>query len=128
MKNHKNKIIKQYLKKVMDYTACSKGLKLFYVQEMKQQLDSYLSDQPDLTLEYLHKALGTPEQFAVKLSERDEYSAALKRARKKYKIWMCVGIIFIVLFVIAVAVIIRLAVLYGGNVIVSDDFLRGIVK
>lgn len=99
MRNHNDKIIKQYLKEVADNIVCGKGVKRFYMNEIKQILVSYSDNKSDLTLEDLHREFGSPEKFATNLSERDEYSDLLKKAKKKSNVWMCIGIAFIVLFV-----------------------------
>ncbi len=122
MRERNNKIIKQYLKEVADNIVCNKSVKRFYMNEIKQILGSYSDGKPELTLEDLHREFGSPEKFATDLSGRDEFSDLLKKAKKKSNVWMCIGIAFIVLFIVAVWFIVYILPNLGGTVNITNSF------
>lgn len=119
----KNKIVRQYLKEVKSNVVCETGSKGFIIRELQQGIVSFAEETPDLTLQDLYAEFGTPKEFALHLSDREDFPDLIKMAKKKAFLWRCLGIAGIVLAVVAFICAIIVINDFSGTVYVSDPIL-----
>lgn len=81
MKNNKNQIAMQYLKEISSVIVCPKGIKGFFMRELKQAFLSYAKEHNNITFEILCKEFGAPEKFTAGLVDEGTYANYLKKAK-----------------------------------------------
>lgn len=115
-----NSNIKQYLKEVSATLSCPKGVKSVFLRQLKSDILAFADNSTVITVDELYRQFGTPEEIAAGFFDRDDYSAMLKKAKRRANIWMCLSIVATVLFIVTVIMIIEMSTIYGGDVTVSN--------
>lgn len=115
-----NSNIKQYLKEVSAKLSCPKGVKSVFLRQLKSDILNCSETNTTISVDELYSQFGTPEEIAAGFFDRDDYSAMLKKAKKRAAIWMCISVILTVLLVIAVCLIFKICFDLGGTAAISD--------
>lgn len=95
--------------------VCRKGTKGFFLRELEQAISSYAEENETVTLDMLYQQFGAPERFAAHLADDKLHAELYKKAKKKARIWMWIGIGAVILAVIAIGLCIYIAHKFGGT-------------
>lgn len=117
-----NSNIKQYLKEVSAKLSYPKGVKSVFLRQLKGDILAFAENNTTITVDELYSHFGTPEEIAAGFFDRDDYSAMLKKAKRRGVIWMCVGIGTTVLLCTAIIMIIAMYGSMGGTVDVGNSY------
>ena len=105
MKTNRNnkRIIDSYLKQLKASLLCSASMKKAFINEVKQQITELENQMPVLTMEDLHRKIGSPEEIARGFESREDIEKLKIKARKytRTKIICCITL---VLAIVAIAV------------------------
>lgn len=105
MPKSKNAVVRQYLSEVSSVIVCRKGTKGFFLRELEQAISSYAEENETVTLDMLYQQFGAPERFAAHLADDKLHAELYKKAKKKARIGMWIGIGAVILAVIAIFVL-----------------------
>ena len=91
---------KQYLKEVAAALTCTRGVKAVFIRQLKSDVKDYVQSNPDATKEDLIRDFGSPEEISAGFFDRDDYSAMLKKAKKRATFWMVSCIVLVVVLIV----------------------------
>ncbi len=117
-----NSNIKQYLREVSAKLSCPKGVKSVFLRQLKGEILAFADNSTTITVDELYSQFGTPEEIAAGFFDRDDYSAMLKKAKRRAVIWMCASIILAILLIFATYMIVQMLSDLGGTVIVGNNY------
>ena len=115
-----NKIVKNYLKDVSKELNCSFSLKNTFLKATKEKILEYTNDKGSITTEDLYADFGKPNEVALHLFDKEEYSNLISKAKKRARLLCAVLTITIILLVVSFLFINHLLETYGGAVTVSN--------
>ncbi len=84
MKTNQNnqKIINLYLKQLKATLMCSSSMKMAFISEVKHQIAELEDQFQVLTVEDLHREIGSPDEIARGFESRNDIENLKKKARK----------------------------------------------
>ncbi len=109
MKRENRKVVKSYIKQLKSALVCSSSMKKAFISEVKRMVEELEMDHQVLTMEDLHREIGTPDEIARSFESREDIdklkAKAKKYLRNKIVCWICV-VLAIVAVTVSVVVII----------------------
>ena len=114
--------VKQYLKEVAAKLSCSKGVKSVFLRQLKGEILAFADNNTIITMEVLYKEFGTPEEIAAGFFDRDDYSAMLKKAKKRTTFWMVLCIVLAVVLIVFATYFIEVVKSMSGSYEISESY------
>ena len=117
-----NSDIKQYLQEVSAMLCCPKGVKSVFLRQLKGEILDFMETNTTITVDELYNRFGTPEEIAAGFFDRDDYSAMLKKAKRRSKIWMGFCIVLAILLIVSSCYFIDAIKNMSGTIEFSDPY------
>ena len=114
---------KQYLKEVAASLTCTRGVKAVFIRQLKSDVKDYVQNNPDATKEDLIRDFGSPEESAAGFFDRDDYSAMLKKAKKRATFWMVSCIVLAVVLIVFATYFIQVVNSMSGSYEISNPII-----
>ena len=114
---------KQYLKEVAASLTCTRGVKAVFIRQLKSDVKDYVQNNPDATKEDLIRDFGSPEEIAAGFFDRDDYSAMLKKAKKRATFWMVSCIVLAVVLIVFATYFIQVVNSMSGSYEISNPII-----
>ena len=122
MNQSNNRVIQSYLKDVSARLVYPRAVRSVFISELKENILNFAAHEAPVSLDDLYKEFGSPDDISEGFLDRKEYSSLLKKSKRKMAIWICIGIIAFILFVVAICCFVLLLHHIGGEVIVTDVY------
>ena len=113
---------KQYLKEVAASLTCPRGVKAIFISQLKSDAKDYVQSNPDATKEDLIREFGSPEEISAGFFDRDDYSAMLKKAKKRATFWMVTAIVLAVVLVVFACYFVEVVKDMSNTIEVSEPY------
>ena len=117
-----NSNVKQYLKEVAASLTCPRGVKAIFIRQLKCDVKDYVQNNPDATKEDLIREFGSPEEISAGFFDRDDYSAMLKKAKKRATFWMVLCIVLAIVLIISSCYFIKVVNDMSGTIEFSEPY------
>ena len=117
-----NSNVKQYLKEVATALTCTRGVKAVFIRQLKSDVKDYVQNNPDATKEDLIREFGSPEEIAAGFFDRNDYSAMLKKAKKRATFWMVTAIVLAVVLVVFACYFVEVVKDMSNTIEVSEPY------
>ena len=113
---------KQYWKEVAASLTCPRGVKAIFIRQLKSDVKDYVQNNPDATKEDLICEFGSPEEISTGFFDRDDYSAMLKKAKKRATFWMVTAIVLAVVLVVFACYFVEVVKDMSNTIEVSEPY------
>lgn len=94
--------VDEYIKAVERNTKCKRSLKKRYLEELRDSINNYLEQHPDITEEEFFDIFKSPEAVAQRFTNFKDYDDSIKCFKRRTKI---IAIIVAAIFVCIAAVL-----------------------
>ena len=111
--------VRAYLRKIRKALPGSFNTKQAVASTLKSQIENYIEDNPDATIDDVIERFGTPETIANEF-DVTEFSAEIKKYKLKTLILSVLAVVLIALCLWLTAALIES--LKDGYIILTDDF------
>ena len=115
---------KQYLKEVAASLTCPRGVKAIFISQLKSDAKDYVQSNPDATKEDLIREFGSPEEIAAGFFDRNDYSAMLKKSKKRATFRMVTAIVMAVVLVFFACYFVDVVKDMSGSYEISDPIVE----
>lgn len=106
--------LKSYYNKIRMQLLCSGRMKKRILSGLKEQIASYLEEEPNADMEMLQNHFGTPQQIAAASLEEMPAPEVLRKIRLRKKLIVIIGIVLLAAILIWLgAVVIAVILDYG---------------
>ena len=108
MKKTINKDIKKYCFEVKKLLACSGGIKLAFVSELKNRINEYIEERPyeEITINDIENRFGTHKDIASSFVSAEDMQYLHKKA-KKYIFYKILSVILLLALIITIIVLVK---------------------